>query len=672
MNKMNIFGKILLGTAMACSLTACNKFLNREPMSDISPEMYFSNEAQLQASLLREYDNILPGHGTYSYGLLGGDSGTDNQVTLTIQNRYLDKQWKVPSTDGNWTFTPLYYVNYFLQQVLPKYEKGEISGTDANIRHCIGEAYFLRAYYYYTKLTTYGDFPIVKEPLPDDMAVLREASKRAPQNEVARFILEDLDEAAALMSGTNFETTRINRDAALLLKSRVALFEGTWLKYFEGTAFVPGGDGWPGGSYTFPAGSLKAESDFFLKAAADAAKEVGDKYVGSLAANTGFMQQSADDPANPYYNMFASENLASFPEVLLWREYSYSYSRHAVPQAAGRGNYKIGLTRAYVQNFLMADGTPVYAHGTYADGDGYYMGDKTLADVKKNRDTRLSIFLKAPGEKNVIYDIGDPTGTEVVVEQAAPAITDGDGERGYSTGYSLHKGGALSVKHYANNGGYTGAVIFRAAEALLNYIEASYELNGTIDGTADGYWKALRQRAKVDANYQTTIAATDMAKEAEFDWAAYSAGKVLTDKTLYNIRRERRCELLSEGFRYNDLRRWRAMDQMTSGGARYGYQIEGFHLWNTPMEGWYDNLVADTDNSTSNVSAKALSEYLRPFQTYRTKNGFDGIHWYMAHYLSPVPVSQMLLTSESGTDASASVMYQNPYWPVEADGFATK
>lgn len=34
-------------------------------------------------------------------------------------------------------------------------------------------------------------------------------------------------------------TTRINKDAALLLRSRVALFEGTWLKSFEGTAFVP-------------------------------------------------------------------------------------------------------------------------------------------------------------------------------------------------------------------------------------------------------------------------------------------------------------------------------------------------------------------------------------------------------------------------------------------------
>ena len=321
----------------------------------------------------------------------------------------------------------------------------------------------------------------------------------------------------------------------------------------------------------------------------------------------------------------------------------------------------------------MADGKPVYFYGSYADGDGeHYMGDKTLADVKKNRDTRLSIFLKVPGEKNVIYNIGNPKGTEVKVVEDAPHITEADGERAYSTGYSLHKGGALDVLHYANNGGYTGMPVFRAAEALLNYMEASYELNGSLDATAASYWKALRERAKVNSDYQATIEATDMAKEAEFDWAAYSAGQVLTDKTLYNIRRERRCELLSEGFRYNDLRRWRAMDQLVQGGAQYGYQIEGFHLWNTPMEGWYDDLRADKTSNKSNVSEKSLSEYLRPFQTYEAKNGYNGVHWHMAHYLSPVPIAQMLLTSPDGETASQSVIWQNPYWPTDADQPATK
>ena len=65
-----------------------------------------------------------------------------------------------------------------------------------------------------------------------------------------------------------------------------------------------------------------------------------------------------------------------------------------------------------------------------------------------------------------------------------------------------------------------------------------------------------------------------MAKEAETDWGAYSAGQVI-DATRYNIRRERRCELMAEGLRSMDLHRWRAMDQMIT----KPYHILGMNLW---------------------------------------------------------------------------------------------
>lgn len=102
------------------------------------------------------------------------------------------------------------------------------------------------------------------------------------------------------------------------------------------------------------------------------------------------------------------------------------------------------------------------------------MGDKTVADVRVNRDPRLSIFLKEPGQKNILFEVDNNEGTEVVMEEPYPAITSGDGERGYATGYALRKGGSFNRKYYANGGGYTAAVCFRAAEALLNYMEASY------------------------------------------------------------------------------------------------------------------------------------------------------------------------------------------------------
>ena len=44
------------------------------------------------------------------------------------------------------------------------------------------------------------------------------------------------------------------------------------------------------------------------------------------------------------------------------------------------------------------------------------------------------------------------------MEEPYPAITSGDGERGYATGYALRKGGSFNRKYYANGGGYTAAV----------------------------------------------------------------------------------------------------------------------------------------------------------------------------------------------------------------------
>lgn len=405
--------KAFMAMAVIAGTTSCDDFLDREPMSSISPETYYSTAAQLEANLNDEYPNVLPSFGQWTYGIFGEDKGTDNQIEVNANDRYTQDRWKVPHSESdNWKFERIYRINFFLSEALPKFgedmsgSQNTISGSVATIKHYIGEMYFLRAYEYFKKLQLFGDFPIIDQPLADEMEALREASKRFPRNEVARFIISDLDKAYAYMSDVDMATTRINKDAAMLVKSRVALFEATWLQNFKGTAFVPGGEGWPGASlhnnYQYPSGNLDNEVKYFLEQAVEASKLVADKYKGNLTENTGVLQQSADDPSNPYFDMFAQEDLSDVKEVLLWRQYARGLSTHNINAAAGRGNYRIGLTRGFVQNFLMKDGTPVYAHGSYADGDGYYMGDKTVADVRVNRDPRLSIFLKEPGQKNIL------------------------------------------------------------------------------------------------------------------------------------------------------------------------------------------------------------------------------------------------------------------------------
>ena len=491
-----------------------------------------------------------------------------------------------------------------------------------------------------------------------------------PRNEVARFILSDLDKAATLMSGQQMSTNRINKDAALLLKSRVALFEGTWLKYFKGTAFVPNGEGWPGknkeynANYQYQSGSIDNEITYFLEQSMAAAKEVAEKYKGSLTVNTGVLQQSVTEPENPYFEMFANEDLSSYPEVLLWRQYGRSLVTHAVDIAANQGNNRIGVTRGLVNNFLMSDGTPVYKNGSYADGNDYYKGDKTIHDVRQNRDSRLVVFLKEPGQKSILYE--NPEGTEAWMEEPYPLITSVDDQRGYLTGYALRKGGSFDQSNYLNMNSYSASVCYRAAEALLNYMEACYEKNSSLDNLAKEYWQIIRERAHVDSNFEKTISQTDMNEEAKNDWGAYSGGRLI-DATLYNIRRERRCELMAEGLRYMDLCRWRAMDQMIS----TPYFVEGIHIWNTPMEKWYNDLLADGSDKAT-VSSPAVSEYLRPYQKNSNQKCSNGYMWHMAHYLTPIMYKQFLVTLSSGNNVEDSPLYQNPYWPLAADQPAEK
>ena len=74
-------------------------------------------------------------------------------------------------------------------------------------------------------------------------------------------------------------------------------------------------------------------------------------------------------------------------------------------------------------------------------------------------------------------------------------------------------------------------------------------------------------------------------------------------------------------------------------------------------------LIWGADNRTSNVSSPELSNYLRPYEKTNTSTVFDGYHWKMAHYLSPLSIYHFDYTTKSG-NIEDSPLYQNPYWPT--------
>lgn len=668
--KIKTFKILSSALLLSATLVSCEDFLDKEPPSYVIPEDYYRSDDQIQTIANGFYTSVAPSTlGAFS------DGATDIQTGMYADGKYAEGQWKVGMGNSNWDWGTIRSVNYSLNTTLDRYAKGEIKGSARNIEQYIGELYFFRAYRYYSMLRNWGDLPILTEALPDDEAALVAACKRRPRNEVARFIIANLDTARTYLKD-NFDPmrNRVSRDVATLVKSRVALFEGSWLKYFKGTPFVPNGEGWPGkakdynAGYEYPSGSVDSESEYFFRIAAESAEEIAEKYKGVLTQNTGIVPQEEGD-VNPYFYMFGAVDMSVYPDILMWRAYDKSKEVvHSSEVGVQFGNWGVGVTRNGVERFVMQDGKP-----WYAQHDGYTYDDSTIGSIREYTDPRLSIFLKEPGQKNVFKNM-DASVTHAVPVEPYPNILNGNGDKGYSTGYSLRKGGTFDKALCENLYSYNGAISFRATEALLTYMEAEYQLTGNINsGRILEYWKAVRTAAGFSGDAvdpMTTIAATDFSKEKS-DWASYSAGEQLTDPVMYNIRRERCCELLGEGLRSYDLARWRSYDQMMD----EPYHVEGFRFWNSPMQEWYDpkSLVSD-GSSSANVSSPELSEYLRPYEKNMTSGNLyrNGYTWKMAHYLQPMPIRQFLLTAPDHASVELSPLYQNPYWPTTADMPAEK
>ncbi|MCC8153878.1 MAG: RagB/SusD family nutrient uptake outer membrane protein [Tannerellaceae bacterium] len=652
-------------------ILSCNDFLDREPLSDITPELYFNDAEELGGYALKYYNKIFKTtHNGYNSGPIEYDENTDNMLVgdgntelFTKGNKYVPSS--LSSDNKIYKYENIRAMNFFLDKVLPKYESGSITGAETTIKQYIGEVYVLRAYAYFDLLMKFGDLPIVTELLPDDETILIETSQRAPRNEVVRFILSDLDQAIQLLQeGKAVRKQRISLETALLLKSRIALFEATFEKYHKGTPRVPGEEGWPGASMPYNQGktfNIDGEIQFFLTQAMGAASQVADK--ADLVTNSKVLNPAINQIYgwNPCFEMFGMPDPSSLDEVILWREYSASQAiRHSWNCYIYRGG-NTGATKSAIDAFLLKNGLPIYASSDY-------QGDQTIDEQKTNRDGRLQLFVF--GESDLI-DNKDNT----AIYFAAPYIIKDVAAERDRTGFRIRKHFTYDYSmSIAGNMGTNAYVMFRAAEAYLNYIEASYLLNGNLDAKAQQYWKALRERADVDTDFTKTIQATDLSKEP--DWAKYS-GNNLIDATLYNIRRERRCEFIGEGFRKMDLLRWRSYDALFEENMGR-YIPEGISLWDHiyTYDYYYDDngkfLLVETGSAdgTPNVSSRTDSKYLRPYRVTRENNQlWDGYQWSKAYYLEPFPYEDLVLASPT-QDATNTYLYQNPYWPSTAGSAA--
>ena len=101
--------------------------------------------------------------------------------------------------------------------------------------------------------------------------------------------------------------------------------------------------------------------------------------------------------------------------------------------------------------------------------------------------------------------------------EPVPNIKSKTGETGYVTGYTIRKEGSLDKALCGNGASYNACEIFRATEALLNYMEAEYMLTNDINsGKILEYWRTIREKTGFSGfatDPLVTINVADMSKE---------------------------------------------------------------------------------------------------------------------------------------------------------------
>lgn len=515
---MKIYTYLLIITA---SLVACKKNLDQPPQDQISNEQYWKTAQDLETYMLQFYP-VFPNFRNlgriapdYFIGNIGSDAvfGSDHQIMATPATQ-LNGTRTATISGGNWNWTGIRSVNIFFEN----YQR--VNDVPASINHFIGEAHFFKAWLYFEKLRLFGDVPWYTNSMGmDDPALYKARTKRT---EVADSILWHLDRAIEKLKfrkdavGTN---NRLNKEAALIFKSRVALFEGSWQKYHAGTSF----------------GTAGADPNKYFQAAVDAVTElqIPGKYTVGIS-NTG-------KPSSDYNSVFNSKDLSANPEIALWCKFDKTQNNfsHNFQIYVTSSTNQVSVTWQLVQNYLAKTGLP-YDYGAVASAA---KGAAFLSKIGADCDPRLSQVIWIPGQT-----MWNNSGGIMLFTKP---FLDGVGQRKNFTGFQLSKGADPNDPTAGGAQGFstsceTGAVIFRYAEALLNYAEAKLEL-----GQAPDYSKSLnllRNRAGMP-NFSVQADANRL-NYADWDYS-------ITDE-LNEVRRERAVELACEGFRYDDWRRWRA------------------------------------------------------------------------------------------------------------------
>ncbi|HEU5148772.1 MAG TPA: RagB/SusD family nutrient uptake outer membrane protein [Chryseosolibacter sp.] len=538
---MKIF-KNYIAVVIVLLSAGCEKSLDLTPKDEVSDASFWQTPAHFKLAANDFYFSLQPAHNytdiTSDIAFGAGANAVSNGTYLATPN---SEVW-------NDAYTGIRGVNYLL-------EKAEESPLGDEIDRWVGEALFFRAYYYWKLTKTFGGVPLITEAL--DVNSDKLYTPRSTQEECIDFILADLENAIAMLPPQSElapeEMGRVTKGAALALKARVALYQGTWEKYHDA------GDGQP-----------------YLDQAIAAAEQV-------IASGEYTLYNANGDDSYKY--LFIEEGDDS-REVILARRYFLNRATHNWTRELWF-NFMIP-TKNLADMYLATDGRPI-------EQSPLFQGYDEMTSEFQNRDPRMAMTFIVPGSQ-IFADGG----------QWATTYPGFLGTNATRTGYMIRKflGETLEATQFQ---GYYDFKEFRYAEILLILAEALYERDGQIsDADLDRTINVVRARVNMPplTNNHVTTYNLNMLEE---------------------IRRERTVELAFEGFRRDDLRRWKTAEDVMP------QAIRGVKFVGTEYETRYPDLQVGSDIQVDAggfiIAEPASSRQFLP-----------------KHYLNPLPLQQIQLS----------------------------
>ena len=590
--KKSIIQVFLISSAILLIYSCKKDYLDRTPLDRISNATFWNTENDLKIynnGLYNMASNdvnvpIMMGHhngfDSYWCSIWDLDEFSDNIAPLASRHLFFAETRSgknhVPSGPQQFGWRGWDFVRA-INVGLDNYYHAKI--PQATIDKYAAEARLFRGWFYADKVSKFGDVPWVGHELNIDSKELY--AERTPREIAMDSVLADLTFACEKLPanwGDGNAPGRLNRWAALLVKSRVCLFEGTWRKYHGGN-----------------------DVDMWLQEAADAAKDLID--------NGPYHLYSTGDPYHDYNAYQRAPDLTGNPEVIYWRKYQLGIITNH--EESYNKSYNGGATKSMVEDYLCTDGLPITL-------SPLYKGDAQIEDVFQNRDPRLRQTILDPADQ-AYYDYDGS------MSYTYPRITGMAGGQTSTTGYHIIKVYQEGPAHASYNTSTTPAITLRLGEALLNYAEAKAELGTITQADLDISINKLRDRVAMPHMDLNNI---------PVDPRYVNDG---VSPLIVEIRRERRVELFMEGFRYDDLRRWKQ-------GKKLEIHSMGI-LWDAAAIARYHGATPKT--SVDPVSGKTYID------VYKGTDYDNPVFDENKNYLWPIPLSALSQNPKLG---------QNPGW----------